>query len=231
MTLSNFFQAFCIYKYREDIMKKNVVQLVRRSLNGDIKSFGELVKEYRQTVHAFCYHKIGDFQDAQDLVQEVFLKVYLSLNQLQYPGKFSGWLYRIAINTCNLWWRKRGEKTISLKDPDELQNTSPSIYERHQKRELESKIKEALSRLSENNRLVITLHYLAGRSYNEMAEFLNLPLTTVKSRIHEGRKQLKKELINMVRKFLRKKRISEEFIEQMIAKCHEKCKCRLILTS
>lgn len=212
-------------------MKRNVAQLVKKSLNGDIKSFGELVEEYRQNVHAFCYHRVGDFQDAQDLVQEIFLKVYLSLNQLRDPGKFSGWLYRIAINSCNLWLRKRSEKTLSLEDPDKLQDTSPSIYEGYRRKELESKIKGALSQLSENNRLVITLRYLAGRSYNEIADFLNLPLTTVKSRVHEGRKQLKKELINMVRRFLRKKRLSEEFIEQMIVKCHEKCKCRSILTS
>ena len=88
-------------------MKKNVVQLVRRSLNGDIESFGELVKKYRQTIHAFCYHRIGDFQNAQDIVQETFLKAYLSLSQLRDPDRFSSWLYRIAINTCNLWWRKR----------------------------------------------------------------------------------------------------------------------------
>lgn len=189
------------------------------------------MEEYRQNVHAFCYHRIGDFQDAQDLVQEIFLKVYLSLNQLRDPGKFSGWLYRIAINNCNLWLRKRKAKTLSLEDPDKLQDTSLSIYEDYHKRELEIKIKEALSQLSENNRLVITLRYLGGRSYNEIADFLNLPLTTVKSRVHEGKKQLKKELINMVRKFLRKKRLSEEFIEQMIVKCHKKCKCRSILTS
>ena len=79
-------------------MKKNVVQLVERSLDGDIESFGELVKEYRQTVHAFCYYRIGDFQNAQDLVQETFLKAYLSLKQLRDPDRFSSWLYRIATN-------------------------------------------------------------------------------------------------------------------------------------
>lgn len=212
-------------------MKKNVVQLVRKSLDGDIESFGELVKEYRQTVHALCYYRIGDFQYAQDLVQETFLKAYLSLSQLRDSDRFSSWLYRIASNNCNMWLRKRSEKTLSLKDPDKLQDTSPSIYEGYHRKELEIKVKEALSRLSENNRLAITLHYLAGHSHSEMAEFLNLPLSTVKSRIHEGRKQLKKELVNMVRKFLRKKRLSEQFIKQMIAKCHEKCKCRSILTS
>lgn len=212
-------------------MKRNVAQLVKESLNGDIKSFGELVEKYRQTVHALCYHRIGDFQDAQDLVQEIFLKVYLSLNQLQDPGKFSGWLYKIAINSCNMWLRKRSAKTLLLEDPGKYQQTSSSVYEGYERKELESKIKEALSRLSENNRLVITLHYLGGRSYGEIAHFLNLPLTTVKSRVHEGRKQLKKELINMVRKFLRKQRLSEESTEQIIAKCHEKCKCRLMLTS
>jgi len=212
-------------------MKRSVAQLVKRSLNGDIESFSELVKEYRQTVYALCYHRIGDFQNAQDLVQETFLKAYLSLSQLRDPDRFSSWLYRIATNNCNMWLRKRSQKTLSLKDPDKLQDTSPSIYEGYHKRELEIKIKEALSRLSENNRLVITLHYLAGRSYDEMAEFLNLPLSTVKSRVHEGRKQLKEELINMVRKFLRKQRLSEQFIKQTIAQCHEKCKCRSILTS
>ncbi len=212
-------------------MKRSVAQLVKKSLNGDIESFSELVKEYRQSVYALCYHRIGDFQNAQDLVQETFLKAYLSLSQLRDPDRFSSWLYRIAINNCNMWLRKRSQKTLSLKDPDKLQDTSPSIYEGYHKRELEIKVKEALSRLSENNRLVITLHYLAGRSYNEMAEFLNVPLTTVKSRVHEGRKQLKEELINMVRKFLRKQRLSEQFIKQTIAKCHEKCKCRSILTS
>jgi len=55
-------------------MKRNVAQLVKKSLNGDIKSFGELVEKYRQTVYALCYHRIGNFQDAQDLVQEIFLK-------------------------------------------------------------------------------------------------------------------------------------------------------------
>ena len=90
----------------QSIIRRGFFSLVKKSLDGDIKSFGELVEKYRQTVYALCYHRIGNFQDAQDLVQEIFLKVYLSLNQLRDPGKFSGWLYRIVINSCNLWlWK------------------------------------------------------------------------------------------------------------------------------
>ena len=80
--------------------------IVNRCLEGDPSAFAFLVGKYKETVHAYAYHRVFDYQDAQDITQEVFIKAYRKLAQLKWPYRFQSWLYTIASNECNTWLRK-----------------------------------------------------------------------------------------------------------------------------
>ena len=97
-------------------MKNDDVALIRRILAGDEIAFAELVKRYQKPVHTLAWRKIGDFHIAEDITQEVFLKVYQGLRTLKDPHQFSGWLYVITANLCATWLRKKRIQTQPLED-------------------------------------------------------------------------------------------------------------------
>ncbi len=83
---------------------------VNRCLEGDWAAFAFLVDKYKEVVHAYAYHRVSDYQGAQDIVQEVFIKAYRKLAQLRWPHRFQSWLYAITSNECKLWLRKHSRK-------------------------------------------------------------------------------------------------------------------------
>ena len=95
-------------------MKANDVDLIQRTLDGDQGAFTTLVNKYQKSVHALVWRKIGDFHIAEELTQDVFLKVYERLSTLKQPEHFPGWLYVIATRHCNTWHRKKQVPTKSL---------------------------------------------------------------------------------------------------------------------
>ena len=181
-------------------MKNNDVALIQRVLAGDETAFAELVKKYQKPVHTLAWRKIGDFHIAEDITQEVFLKVYQRLHILKDPNQFSGWLYVITANLCATWLRKKRIQTQPLGDT-ETAMIQEDAYSRHvvedrMKTTAESQrevVKKLLAKLKESERTVMTLHYLGEMTVTEISRFLGVSASTIKSRLRRARNRLKEE--------------------------------------
>ena len=181
-------------------MRADDVTLIRRTLEGDQNAFTALVNKYQKRVHTLVWRKIGDFHIAEEITQDVFLKVYKKLSTLKPPEHFPGWLYVITTRHCIAWLRKKRRPTTSLDamPAPELEELCYAEYEasrgettavEHQ-REI---VKRLLQKLPESERTVVTLHYLSEMSCEDISEFLGVSPNTIKSRLHRARKRLEKQ--------------------------------------
>jgi RNA polymerase sigma-70 factor (ECF subfamily) len=145
-------------------------------------------------VFATCFEHTSNFGDSEDLTQEVFLTAHRSLSSLQQPEKLAAWLRGIARNLSLMHLRRSRRETVSADGhavPEEVIDAAPSM-------ELQNLLHDALMRVSDRSREVLSLHYLGGYSYTEIAALCNLPAQLVRSRLHEGRAQLKSRLLEVV---------------------------------
>ena len=180
-------------------MQSGDVKLIQRILAGDENAFESLIQKYQRQVHAHALRKIGDFQIAEDITQETFLRVYQKLDTLKHPTQFSKWLYAIVDHLCIAWFRKNRLQTRSLQEIH-ISETEAEAYSRyvateHAKTTAEAQralVKELLTKLKESDRTVITLHYFEEMTSSEIGEFLGVSENTIKSRIRRARQHLKK---------------------------------------
>ncbi len=180
-------------------MKSDDVKLIQRILNGDQNAFASLVRKYQQQIHTFAWRKTGDFQIAEDIVQETFLQVYQKLDTLEDPMQFTKWLHQIANRRCIAWLRKNRVQTEPLEETDiseiETEAYSQYVATEHAKTTADAQrdlVEKLLAKLKARDREVITLHYFEEMSSPEIGEFLGVSENTIKSRLHRARQQLKK---------------------------------------
>ena len=181
-------------------MNTNDVDLIQRILDGDQGAFTTLVNKYQRSVHALVWRKIGDFHIAEEITQDVFLKVYKRLSTLKRPANFSGWLYVIATRDCVSWLRKKElpTKSLDVMPAAQLEELCYTQYEVNRgeeaavehRREL---VKRLLQKLPESERTVVTLYYLAEMTGEEISAFLGVSPNTVRSRLSRARQRLEKE--------------------------------------
>lgn len=183
--------------------------LVERALNGKEAAFQELVEKYRKALHHHISRMVRDKQEVEDLVQETFIKAFSALDSYASQYAFSTWLYKIATNHAIDFMRKKKLQTFSIDKPvrtkeGELEYEVPDTTyrpDRHivedQRRQL---IQEAIDSLPSKYHRVIVMRHQHEKSYEEIAQELDLPLGTVKAHIFRAR-----ELLN---KYLRDKRSS-----------------------
>jgi RNA polymerase sigma-70 factor (ECF subfamily) len=182
-------------------------QLVKRSLQGDLQAFEELVLGYQSKVYALTYRYMGNEEDAYDMFQETFIKAYRSLPTFKGQSSFGTWIYRIASNVCldELRRRKRRIPTLSLDEPAttldgnelevEIADTSYSIDILYEQKELSSSIQEVLDQMKKEHKTAIILRDILDLSYEEMAEVMDCSIGTVKSRLSRARNILKEKLL------------------------------------
>ncbi len=205
-------------------MKNNVVELIQRILSDDEAAFTELVNEYKKQVHALAWRKVEDFQIAEDITQEVFLKVFQELHTLRDPNLFPGWLYVITANLCYTWHRKKRIPTQSLED-EEIMISDKDFYSQHvveerTKTAVESQrevVKKLLAKLKESERTVITLHYLGEMTVEEISKFIGVSAGTIKSRLQRARNRLQKEE-TMIREALEHFQLSPNLTDNILEK-------------
>ncbi len=180
-------------------MRSDDVALIQRILAGDENAFATLIEKYQQQVHALAFRKVGDFQTAEDITQETFLRVHQKLATLNDPAKFSGWLYAIVNHLCIAWYRENRSQVQSLEEThiSEIETDAYSRYvaTEHVKATAEVQrdlVKKLLTKLKESDREVITLHYFEEMTSSEIGELLGVSENTIKSRLHRARQQLKK---------------------------------------
>jgi len=174
--------------------------LLRQSKAGDLVSFERLIEKHQQVAYNVAYRMVGNEEDAKDMTQEAFIKVFKSIGSFREDSSFSTWLYRIVMNTCKDELRKKkikvvsidrdievGESSVSFEIPD--QTYSPEVV--YEKKQLHQMLSQALTELPETNRIVVIMRDVQGFSYEDIAECINVPVGTVKSRINRGRHMLR----------------------------------------
>jgi RNA polymerase sigma factor (sigma-70 family) len=163
-------------------------------------------------VYGLAYHRLRNFDDARDAAQDAFVSAYLGLRQLSDPAKFPAWLRRITANTCTAF----AGRTRSAEPLDRAGLTQPDQVDRML---TELVVQQALGCLSPDTRLTVTLYYFQEYSTSEIAAFLDIPQSSIKSRLRDARARLKKEMLKMVETTLRNAALGPEFNEQVAALC------------
>ena len=164
------------------------------------QQFERLAEEHERQVYAVCYHMMGNREDAQDCAQEAMLRAFRAFDTFRRDASFSTWITRIAMNVCTDALRKR-RNAVSLDALREEQgfdppDAAPTAYALLEKKERLRLLRQALSLLPPEMREMIVLRDMQGKSYDEIAEILNVPLGTVKSRINRAREKLSAVLKN-----------------------------------
>ena len=178
----------------------NELDLVLRSQQGDSESFRLLYQLYQQKARSTLYQLCGSFM-LDDLVQEVFLRAWKGLPNLREPNYFSTWFYRICWNVATDYRRKLARNAAKSQSPTELDAIAKEKISSHlhqtsdlMRLHYQDVVKRGLEHLSLPHRVVIVLHDLEDIAQQEIAQILEIPIGTVKSRLHHGRKTLKKFL-------------------------------------
>ena len=170
----------------------NERELVERCRSGDERAFQELVETYERLVFALIARTIQDPSRAEDLAQDVFLRIHRGLPYFRGEARLSTWIYRIVANVC-LQDQTRPAQ-VSLDDAQTRGVTWSGSDRRFSDFEVRDRLEKAIARLPPNYRLLIAAHYLDGVQYDELAEALNLPLGTVKTQLHRAKQQLRRLL-------------------------------------
>jgi RNA polymerase sigma-70 factor (ECF subfamily) len=176
-------------------------ELVARSIGGDADSFNELILRWERPIFALAYRTIGREEDARDVCQETFLRAFRALPGFRGQAKFSSWLYRIALNLCRDWIRReRRAPVVQLPEDTDLMEMaaatepSESIEDLVARKDLTRSVERAMALLPEEQRTAIVLKEYHGLTFQEIADLVGCPLSTVKTRLYQGLTVLRREL-------------------------------------
>jgi RNA polymerase sigma-70 factor (ECF subfamily) len=177
-------------------------QLISQALAGQTSAFGQLVEKYQDRLYNTVLHVAGGAEDAKDVVQETFVQAFLKLESFQGASAFYTWLYRIAFNVAATFRRRRGAmrtaEQAALADGhlggDGTSRASDAPGERLEREERCRQVRQAIAQLPEEYRVVLVLREMEGYCYETIAEILDLPVGTVRSRLHRARMQLREQL-------------------------------------
>ena len=179
---------------------------IKEVLKGDQNAFAEIVELFQDKLYRVCYRMLGNKHEAEDIAQEAFVRAFINIHTFDTNRKFSTWLYRIGTNLCIDRIRKKkpdyfldaevaGAEGLNMysqiASPDELPE------EEVLKMEMQDRVQYEISRLPDKYRAVIVLKYMEDLPLQEISDILDMPLGTVKTRIHRGREALRKQLSNM----------------------------------
>lgn len=180
-----------------------IKERINQVLKGDHNAFGEIVELYKDKVFQICFRMLGNRQEAEDLAQEAFVRAFVNIRSFNIQMKFSTWLYRIATNLCIDRLRKKkpdyyldaevsGSEGLNMYSQIASDMAKPE--DEVESLELQETIQVEIMKLPEKYRSVIVLKYIEELSLKEISEILDLPVGTVKTRIHRGREALRKQL-------------------------------------
>lgn len=184
-------------------MEVLVKKRIKEVLKGDQNAFAEIVELYKDKVYQLCYRMLGNAHEAEDMAQEAFIRAYVNISRFNTDLKFSTWLYRIATNLCIDRIRKKKpdyylDAEVAGTDGLTMYSQIPAEVKKPEDElegmELQELIQQEILKLPEKYRTVIILKYIQELSLNEISEILDMPLGTVKTRIHRGREALRQQL-------------------------------------
>lgn len=181
-------------------MREEDVQLVARARSGEERAFRTLLEKYERPVFSICLRMVRNRDEAADLAQESFIKVFASLDRYNPAYAFSSWLFKITSNLCIDHLRKRRIRTFAMDEPvsgeqgeiqRQYESPDPTPEEILVRNEKMDRLERGIAALPEHYRIMLVLRHQEDLSYEEIAESLSIPLGTVKARIHRAREMLK----------------------------------------
>ncbi len=183
-------------------MNRTDEELVAGAQAGDLDCFNQLVSRWERPIFALAYRTIGREEEARDVTQEAFLRAYRGLRAFKGEAKFSSWLYRITLNLCRDWIRRERRAPIVAvpegTDPIDLADAqmmpSESVEDLVARREMSKAVARAMAELPEEQRTTILLKEFHGLTFQEIADMLGCPLSTVKTRLYQGLSVLRRRL-------------------------------------
>lgn len=187
-------------------MKSNELLLIEQSRQGNVDAFEELIKDYKKVAYNIALRVLRNVEDAEDASQEALIKVFKSIQNFNMESTFKVWLYRIVVNTCIDFKRKKNINVVSIDETIDLggngqmhreiaddSNNPDLLVERNFNNKL---INDAVNKLDDDYKTIIILRDIQGFSYSEISEILTCNMGTVKSRLNRARKNLKEILEN-----------------------------------
>ena len=175
--------------------------LIDRTLSGETEAFSVLVKRWERPIYSLAFRMLGRDEDARDACQEAFLAAYRNLSKFRGDAKFSSWMYRIALNACHSRRRQSSIVSYSLDAEDangkrfEIEDSKiESLPDRMQRDEQATLVRKALQALPPEMRQIIVMKEYEEMTFLEISEILNIPLSTVKSRLYTGLQQMRLRL-------------------------------------
>jgi RNA polymerase sigma-70 factor (ECF subfamily) len=190
----------------EITMDALVNKRIKEVLKGDQNAFAEIVELYQDKLYRVCFRMLGNKHEAEDIAQEAFVRAFINIHTFDTKRKFSTWLYRIGTNLCIDRIRKKkpdyyldaevaGAEGLNMYSQIAASEELPE--DQVMKMEMQDRVQYEISRLPDKYRAVIVLKYMEDLPLQEISEILEMPLGTVKTRIHRGREALRKQLSNM----------------------------------
>lgn len=190
-------------------------ELVERSLQGDREAFGRLAERYYRMISVLALQKTGHRADAEDIVQEAYVRAYRALGSLREGSKFAAWIYNITLKLCIDWLRRRERRDGTVPFDDDVPAHSTSgrfarsihgVGDALEAEDEQAHVLRAMGSLPDKYRLVITLRYVRKMSYKEIAEHLGEPPGTIANRLHRATRLLQERL---------GRRVPERALEEM----------------
>ena len=177
-------------------------ELVTRAQAGDQESFNQLVNRWERPIYALAYRTLGREEDARDVVQEAFLRAFRGLKGFKGQAKFSSWLYRITLNLCRDWMRRnRRAPLVQVPEGDDatdmaeqIPSPAESVEVLVARREMSAAVAKAMAELPDEQRTAILMKEFHGLTFQEIADALDCPLSTVKTRLYQGLTVLRRRL-------------------------------------
>ncbi len=166
-------------------------QWIQQILAGNKQTYANIIDHYKNPLYATILRMTKNPHDAQDLLQEAFIKVYQQLDKYDEKGSFSSWLYRVAINHCMDTFRKKHVKTshIELNEEQAVDPNHPEVV--FLKKEESRQVERLIGTLPEDERLIILLRYVNEMSYDEISVLTEVPLSTVRNKIHRAKQKMR----------------------------------------
>ena len=181
---------------------KDDVQLIGEALDGNSAAFGQLVTRYQDRLYNTLVHVSGSTDTAYDIVQDAFVQAYVKLETFEQSSAFYTWLYRIGVNLA-ISRRRRERPTASVEHVRDTLGQEPVDAAdppdaRMERNERACQVRQALAALNDEFRTILTLREIDGCSYEQIAEILEMPIGTVRSRLHRARLQLRDQLKSVI---------------------------------
>ena len=211
------------------LANQELEELVNRASAGDAEAFACLVERYRYAVYGIACAMLKNFEDAQDVAQEAFIKAWTGLPALRHASLFPAWLSQLTRNQCiDFSRRMRLQRRSEVHPIEEVENMAvpasnhpDKCAERNETRDM---VHAAIASLSEPNRLAVMLFYMGEHTIDEIADLLKVPAGTIKRRLHDSRKQLKARMMHMVEDTIKNNRLPDDFTRRTVEKAIEEAR-------